>query len=55
MKQQKIRQDIARATRLNAAGAARTADLTIIKGKNKVGDYIMRALGCFYSGGDYWN
>ena len=55
MKQQKIRLEIARATRLNVVGAARTADLNIIEGKNQIGKYILRALGCFYSGGDYWN
>ena len=54
MKQQKIRQDIARATRLNTTGADRNADLKIITTRNNVGNYIMRALGCHYSGGDYW-
>lgn len=57
-KAQRIRWEIAAATRLNAAGAARNADMDIIEGK-----YILTSAGIggshlkgmFYSGGDYWN
>lgn len=58
MKQQKVRLEIARATRLNVAGAARNTDMGMIEDKYKISsDGIggTRALGCFYSGGDWWN
>ena len=57
---QRIRWQIAAATRLNAAGAPRTADLQLINHSNLMSadvttDCRLRALGFGYSGGDYWN
>ena len=57
-KKQRIRWEIAAATRLNAVGAARTADLNLIEHKQNIssdGVGGTRALGQYYSGGDFWN
>lgn len=57
-KKQRIRWELAAASRLNAVGAARTADLNLIEHKyNLSSDGVggTHALGLFYSGGDYWN
>lgn len=58
-KKQRIRWEIAAATRLNAAGStARTDDLNIIEHKynlSSAGVGGTRALGQYYCGGDYWN
>lgn len=56
-KRQRLKWEIAAATRLNALGAARTADLNIIKARQNIttaGIGGMRSLGLGYSGGDYW-
>ena len=57
---QRIRWYIAAATRLNAAGGARTADLQLVNHSNLMSNDVtndckLRALGFGYSGGDYWN
>ena len=57
-KKQRIRWEIAAATRLNALSTARTDDLNIIEHKyNLSSDGVggTHSLGIFYSGGDYWN
>ncbi len=59
-KKQKIRWEIAAATRLNAAGGARTADLQLVNHRylmsnDVTNDCKLRAFGAYYSGGDYWN
>ena len=57
-KKQRIRWELAAASRLNIVGAARTADLNLIEHKyNLSSDGIggTHSLGLFYSGGDYWN
>jgi hypothetical protein len=57
-KKQRIRHELAAASRLNVVGAARTADLNIIEHKyNLSSDGVggTRVLGLMYSGGDYWN
>lgn len=57
-KKQRIRYELAAASRLNVVGAARTADLDIIEHKyNLSSDGVggTHVLGLFYSGGDYWN
>jgi hypothetical protein len=56
-KNQKIRREIAAATRRNDLGGARTAELVRIFHRYRcnllcVGG--LRPLGVFYSGGDYW-
>ena len=55
-KKQKIRYEIAKATRENALGGPRTARLAQIKAKYNLSLGVggLRALGCFYSCGDYW-
>ena len=56
-KKQKIRWEIAAASRLNALGAARTADMNLIEHKyNLSSDGVggTHILGLSYSGGDYW-
>jgi hypothetical protein len=55
-KKQKIRYEIAKATRENVLGVARTARLNQIKARYRLSLGVggLRALGCFYSGGDYW-
>ena len=59
MKQkQRIRHDIAAATRRNGLGAARNTEMALIRAKNHIslaGIGGTRAMGVFYSGGDYWN
>ena len=55
---QRVRWEIAYATRLNVAGGARNADLDIIERRynlSSAGTGGTRAKGIFYSGGDYWN
>ena len=57
-KKQRIRWELAAATRLNAVGAARTADLNIVEHKYNISSAGVggtRSLGVYYSGGDYWN
>ena len=57
-KKQKIRYELAAASRRNVLGAARTAELMRIQTRynlssNGVGG--THVLGFHYSGGDYWN
>ena len=57
-KKPRIRWEIAFATRLNAAGGARTADMDQIRAKYNIstaGIGGTRVMGAMYSGGDYWN
>ena len=57
-KKPRIRYEIAAATRLNVLGVARTADMVFIERKynlSSAGVSGTRAMGIFYSGGDYWN
>jgi len=57
-KTQRIRHEIAAASRRNVLGAARTAELARVfhrYGKNLTCVGGLRSLGMFYSGGDYWN
>ena len=57
-KKQRIRWELAAATRLNAVGAARTADLNIVESKYNISSAGVggtRSMGVYYSGGDYWN
>lgn len=56
MKQQKVRLEIAQASRKNVVGVNRTAHLNRIKARYRLGYGVggLRVLGCFYSGGDYW-
>ena len=57
-KKQRIRWEIAAATRLNVLSTARTDDLDLIEHKyNLSSDGVggNHSLGIFYSGGDYWN
>lgn len=57
-KKQRIRYEIAAADRRNVAGAARTLELTRIFHRYRLNLTCiggLRALGMFYSGGDYWN
>lgn len=56
-RKQRIRYQIAAATRRNAVGGARTAELARITGRymlTATGIGGLRTLGLFYSGGDYW-
>ena len=55
---QRLRHDIAAATRRNPAGGARNTELALVEGKyhrSTLGIGGLRAMGMFYSGGDYWN
>ena len=58
-KKQRIRWELAAATRLNVAGSTeRDDDLDLIEDKynlSSAGVGGTRALGQYYSGGDYWN
>ncbi len=56
-KKQRYRWQIAFATRLNAAGGARNADLDLIEGwfhTSRLGVGGTRQMGIHYTGGDYW-
>ena len=57
-KKQRIRWEIAYASRNFAAGAARNTQLDKVEHKynlSSAGVGGTRALGQYYSGGDYWN
>ena len=57
-KKQRIRWELAAATRLNVVGAARTADLNLVEHKYNISSAGVggtRSMGVYYSGGDYWN
>lgn len=57
-KKQRIRYELAAAKRLNAPGAARTADLNLIEHKYNLssdGTGGTHVLGLMYPDGDYWN
>jgi len=57
-KKQRIRYEIAAASRRNALGAPRTAELERIFHRYWVNLTCLgglRSMGIFYSGGDYWN
>ena len=57
-KKQRIRYEIACAKRLNGLGAARNADMAIIRAKYNIsvaGVGGTRVMGMFYTDGDYWN
>ena len=57
-KKQRVRWELAAATRLNVAGTARNDDLDFIEDRYKLSSAGVggtRSLGVFYSGGDYWN
>jgi hypothetical protein len=56
-KKQRIRHEVAEATRRNAVGATRTAELARIYHRYNLNATCVggiRSLGLFYSGGDYW-
>jgi len=56
-KKQKIRYEIAAATRRNALGVPRTAELSRIYHRYNLNLTCvggLRVLGLMYSGGDYW-
>ena len=53
----RIRYEIARASRSTVLGAARNTAMTKVQRRNNLssdGAGGTRALGMFYSGGDYW-
>lgn len=55
---QRIRYQIAAASRRNILGAARDTEMDLIRAKNNLstaGIGGTRVKGIFYSGGDYWN
>ena len=60
-KKQKIRWNLAFASRLNAAGAARTADLKwmathpYLMSDDLTNDSKARGFAVHYTGADYWN
>jgi hypothetical protein len=56
-KKQRIRYELAAASRRNAVGGARTAELNRIEHKyNLSSDGVggTHVMGLYYSGGDYW-
>ena len=57
-RKKRLRYEIAAASRANALGAARDADMDQIRAKYEISTACVggtRAMGMYYSGGDYWN